>query len=786
MMKNVVVGRSLLQPEVIDNNTRKPPLPLHNYKRNKEPVMIDQKQFRKLSVSVVAIISLAIGGCLTPTEREADAGSIPGKWEYAAGTATDGAPQVEPGAPIAELELLRDFYQTPKMPYLTGPGEQIIPVTIETGTGAEAQKILEDERKFVPGGVFVVKIDGVITITDTPLAPGKKTYLIITENGKIVAAPGCKAKELILIKDTELVSFSSVDGAKGVIDGAGTGVTGIRVENSGKVHLDRLAIRNCGGDGLSVQGRGDDSYADPVSLTRSTVTGCQMNGVTVGRSPQFIALDNVITGNGQAGMEINSPLSILGNNILGGNDVGLYVLSAQSSTITRNQLIANQTGLHLYYSCDHALVYENTIQDNQLGANITGMNATLGWNIFAANQQQVKTGGTGNLLQSNQGLTAADAAPGTAYFNPPTMSHPHNETVIWKGDREEDVAMERVDVTIASGRNPMAATEATERLAAARAANPGKVLVATLEGEFIVRTDDGLKVPDYTCVLLDGTISNEASEKQRPYLVSLKGRGCVSLSGGKIISETSVFDAVTAQQASNTCLVDGVYVNLNSPHRLVGTKSINGVSAKQHRGGAFVLRGSEIRDPGHRGVWMHVGSRMYTLGNRFHGGGMTIDFDAFCSNSAALYNMVSGGIWHSAIFFEEAIKFNTAFANHLDIGKEETVGIAFHNQAVKGITEKNITACNAVRSKSEKDRETGGRPSIGITGRTAEHSTERNYSFNDRVIDNVGHRPIWTNHNTSDNYIAQTVLVGSPAAALSHTGKSEAGFGKNIGFTTPE
>ena len=737
--------------------------------------------------ALLLALLFAGSGCLRQTDNAAKTAKVTDIKPSCAGTGTGSAPKVKPGTPLAQLALLPDFYQTPKMPYITSPGEQVIPVTIGDCSGAAAQKILEDERTFVPEGVFVVKIDGVITISDTPLAPGNKTSLVFTKNGKIVAAPGCTSKELILIKETEFVSFSSEDGVKGVIDGAGTGATGIRVENSGKVHLDQLAIRNCGGDGLRVSRRGADTYAEPVSLTRSTVIDCKMNGVTVSKSPQFIALDNVIAGNGQVGMEIDSPLSLLANNICAGNETGLDIRSPESSTITRNQLIANKTGLHLQGTCDHALVYENTLQDNELGAALAAMNATLGWNIFAANREQVKAGGKKNLLQSNEGLTAADAGPGAAYFNPPTMSHPHQDAVIWKGEKEGDAAMERADVTIAAGRNPMDATEVTERLAEAREAHPGKVLVATLKGDFIVRTDEGLKVPDYTCVLLEGTVSNEASETQRPYLVSLKGRGCVSFSGGKVLSETGVFSAVTAHRASNACLVEGVTVNLHSPDGRTGAKSVNAIDAKQHGGSAFILRGSEIRDPGSRGVWMHVGSRMYTLGNFFHGGGMTIDFDAFCFRSAALYNTVAGNTYHSAIFFEEAVKFNTAFANHLDIGKEACVGIAFHNQNVKGVTEKNTSACNSIRSAGEKDRKTVGKgPSIGMTGRTAENCTERNYSFNDRVIGNLGYRPIWINTHTRDNYLAQTVLLNSPAGVISSTGKTEPGFGKNAGFTAPE
>jgi hypothetical protein len=549
------------------------------------------------------------------------------------------------------------------------------------------------------------------------------------------------------------VSFSSEKGTKGVIDGAGSKVTGIRIENSGKVHLDRLAINNCGGGGLIVKGREVNSYADPVSLTRSKVTNCRKDGVKVSQSPQFIALDNVITGNAEAGLEVDSPLAIIANNICAGNDTGLRILSPRSTTITRNQLIANKTGLDINQKSYFALVYENTIQDNDLGVNISGVATTIAYNIFAANRKRVKSGGKGNILQSNTGLTIKDAKLGVAYFNPPTMANPHKEKRIWKDGKGDGVAMARHDFIIESGKKAMDATQVTELLNKARKANPRRVLVARLKGDFIVNTN-GIKVPDNTCILLDGTVTNAPSEKQRPYLISIKGKGCVSLSGGRITSKTSVYEAVTAQGGNSHALIDGVYINLYANNIRIGSKSINAVSTKQHKG-AFIVRGSKINDSGQRGIWAHVSKRVYVLGNSFYGSGMTIDFDAFCFESAALYNTVTGGTYHSGIFFEEGVKYNTAFANRLYANKASAIQV--WTQITPLNTEKNLIACNDISGGAKE--EFGSGFSVGANGDHPLKRADNNYIFNNRFHRCDGRAAINIKRGAANNYFGQNMIL---------------------------
>jgi len=696
------------------------------------------------------------------------------------GTDVDGIPKVALGASIEALRLLPDFYQTPQMQFILAPGEQVVQVKLGTTTGEEAQRMLDHARATATQGVLVVSIEGIIRISNVPLAPKERTCFVFSKGARIIADEGCSARELVLIKDSEYVSFQSEPGGRrsevGIIDGANRDVTGIRIENSGKVYLDGLAITRCGVDGVNIIGRGSDRYGDGVSLTRSSVTRSGGNGVTVRQSAQFMSLDNLITGNHGAGLDIEAPSSILANNICGVNAIGISVAS-RDNTLSRNQIVANGTGIVLRAESEYTLVYENALQDNQLGAELRGKAATVGWNSFA-NRKQLSAGGKNNLLQSNTGISVTDVtAPGTAYFNPPTFSNPHTEKVIWKGSGDKDLAMERSDITIESGATVMDVKAVTERLLEARSANPGNVIVAKLVGNFIVRSKEGLKIPDHTCVLLAGTITNETSEEQRDQLVSMRGKGFVSFSGGKVFSASKVYDGLSGMGGNNVFLLDGVQIDLSADNGRVGSQSVNAISAKKHAG-AFMVRGCEIRNPGHRGVWAHVSSRVYTLGNRFYAGGMTIDFDAYCNHSVALFNTVSDAMYHSAIFFEEAVKYNTAFAN---ICFSNNTAIAIHNQEVTGVTEYNTIACNRLFDNGRK-----GGADLGIGGASATKRADRNYVFNNQMSRNRGRGAINLKGNAKDNVIVQSVLIDCPTNIANWSTKpSTNGYGSNMGFAGP-
>ncbi len=704
------------------------------------------------------------------------------------GTDVDGVPKVTPGTPPDALRLLPDFYQTPSMPFIIAPGERVIALELGTVSAEDAQKMLDSKHAQDANAVVVASANGVITVTNAPLTLTSRTCLIYRKGARITAAKGCSASELVLIKDAECVSMAPADVSpkseagigRFAMDGGGGSVTGVRVESSGKVHLDGLAVTGCGGDGVSVTGRGATRYADGVSLARSVIKDCGGTGVKVRDSVQFIALDDRITGSKQAALDVDSPSAILANNICAGGGTGILFLS-KDGIVTRNQVVANNVGIALGEQSQTTLVYENAVCDNRTGMDIRGRSATISHNIFA-NARQLSAGGKDNLVLANKGLVPGDLAGlGVAYFNPPTVSNPHAQQVIWKGEGEKDAPMKRHDITVESGAGVMDVKDVEARLFEARKEYPGNVIVAVLKGSFVVRSEAGLRIPDNTCVLLYGGIANEYDANVCQQMVRMDGRGCAAFSGGKLSSKTRVFDAVSGSGAKSAFALDGVRIDLASPDSHSGAQSTNAVSAKKHSG-AFVVRGCEIRDPGARGVWAHVSSRVYAMGNRFYGGGMTIDFDAFCNHSAALYNSISGNNYHSGIFFEEGVKFNSAFANRCC--ENGAVGIAVHNQEVKGVTENNTIACNVL---SDNGGGKSAAASLSFTGRTPDIRSGGNYAFNNRISRSHGRSKIYFAGNTADNYIAQSVLDEGGVNILNRTIKPPSGdFTGSSGFASPK
>ena len=733
--------------------------------------------------TVVALISLLAvhAGCSsmvaqnTPVAPAAPATAPTQPTPWAAG----GAPQVALGTRIEALRLNTAFYAAPAASFIVAPDETVVRVTLGSATAEQAQQQLDAARAQAPAAFLLVTLTGKITVTAAPLSLPARTCVFFQPGALITAAPRAAAAALVRIQDAELVSLAPVANPAGItlggLDGAGFAGVGIQVVNSGKVHLDGLVIRQCGGGGLVVTGRGAERYADPVSLTRSTISECAGGGLTVKDSAQFIALDNRILRNAGDGLNVDSASVLLANNISAGNRTGI-ILSGKCGTLSRNQIIANATGLRLAEGSDSVLVSENAIQDNRVGAEIMGTNATVESNRFA-NAQQVVTGGKGNLLQSNPGLSVdAVTTAGADYFRPPTFADAHRDEVIWKANGQP--AMGRFDLTIASGPAPLTDAELTQRLLAARTANPGKVLVARLVGQFKVTTKDGLVLPDHTCVLLDGTLTNDQAEPC-DQLVNLAGKGCVSLSGGRVISRSKVTSGLSGAQSSNTLLIDGVSVDLGTDSRVSGAldrKAVNGVSSKKHAG-SFIVRGCEIRDPGSRGVWIHVTNRVHVISNRLFGGGMTIDFDAFGNNSTALYNSVTNNTYHSGIFLEEGVKRNLLFANHLFANEKSAIGV--YNHGVTQPTERNLVACNLLEDNQGAD--------LSFGGFSKEKPAHDNYAFNNRLVRNRNAAAaIILKGNSRGNYIAQTVFVGSPKQLVNYATKPAGEtYTNNAGFTAP-
>jgi len=685
--------------------------------------------------------------------------------------------------------LFPDFYSSPVFPFVIDPNEEIVRIELKEMTAAEAQHVLDQSLRESPSAVFIVHVTGAISVLSEPLSLHDKTCMVLGKDSQFVASAGCTAGSLVRVFDREYVSITGgYDPRKGefskpgsMFRGNGIVGIGIHIKNSGRIHLDRISVAGCRDAGIQIGGRGSEQYNQPVSLTRSVVCDCLGDGVRVRQSPACIVLDSRITSVSQSALIIDCPSSLVANTLCSDGGKGI-VMSSSDGIVTRNQVLRNGVGIYLKEQSEYSLVYENSVVGNATGIVFEGKQATVGWNVFQ-NEEEVVAGGLKNILYGNRGIAAEDIrSAGVSYFNPPTTSNPHHEPFIWKSDSGDASLSVRRDVAIDSGSLSLDLKEVNKRLRQERLLDPDAVLVVRMRGLFKNQSGDGLVFPDHTCIILDGKIVNDyVSDKPETFeLIHMKGKGCNSFSGGQIVSKNKVFSAVSGAAASNAFLLDDVDIDLHSEHGGLGSNSVNAVSSKEHFG-SFVVRGCTIRDPGHRGIWMHVSKRVYALGNHCLAGGFSIDFDAYCFHSAAMFNRVARNSYHSGIFFEECVSSNTAFGNFCE--KNPANGICMWTENVRGKTEKNVVACNVIRGGIQMEANRSG---LSLGGRASDRTTENNYFFNNRLENLNGRSAMLIKKYAHDNYISQSILRGNDVNVRNWTVKPETnGFREQAGFHSP-
>ena len=214
--------------------------------------------------------------------------------------------------------LFPDFYSSPVFPFVIDPTEQIVRIELKAMTVAQAQHILDKSLEENPAAVFIVHVTGAISVSSVPLSVHDRTCMVLEKDGQVVASADCTADSLLRIFDREYVSITGsydprqAGGSeqKSMFDGNGSVDVGIHINNSGRIHLDRISVAGCRGAGISIVGRGTERYDQAVSLTRSVVCDCQGDGVRVQQSPACIVLDSRITSVAKTALVIDSPSSV--------------------------------------------------------------------------------------------------------------------------------------------------------------------------------------------------------------------------------------------------------------------------------------------------------------------------------------------------------------------------------------------------------------------------------------------------------------------------------------------
>jgi len=632
------------------------------------------------------------------------------------------------------------FFTPAESPFIIAPNESVKTIELSSSTAEDAQVKLDAGRKNNLDSVLVIRLSGQLLVSKVPLRLRSRTCLVLEQGASIVATADATAKTLMEISDAELVSISSGDLERGLLDGQGRLLAGIAVKNSGKVNLDHLSIRGCGVAAISFEGRDPVLVTDASSVTRCAISDCG-DGIMVAQAAGFMCLDNELRGIRRVAVTMAAPRSVIAGNDFIGNKSGI-VSSSIGGVIARNFFSKNETLLKLEAASLGNLVTENRSRD-QVGAVIVGGSENQffinGWAATLA----VKPVGKNNLLVNNAETQLPAASTAVSIFNPPTFTNPHTNPMILSG-------MGRFDLTIQGATNryaPVDVAVAREALQQARAKHVNDFVVARMQGYFISRNPAGLELPANTCVILNGSIRAEFGGERDPVykkgesvtqVVRLAAAGFCSFSGGTL---DAGHEALHGIAATNECVavIDGV--NITGAAR-------DGIQTKGRKATCpLFINGCTIAENGGRGVWLHVAGKVNVLGNTCVGNQQDgIDVDAYATDCNILFNVCNGNRRHG-IFIEEAVKCNQVFGNQL-MGNNGS-GLHIWNEEVIGNTGPNIIAANRCQKNIR---------GISVGGRAANRTANENYFFNNICTDNRDFNWITGNSHATNNFFSQPVI----------------------------
>lgn len=655
-------------------------------------------------------------------------------------------------------------FRTPASPFLLAPEEAAVTIAVQGSRADEVQQELARARTEQPEAVLIAVVTGPIVVGDQPLRLGSRTCVLFGEGAALAVDPGAKPAALVLVDHAEFVSLAGTAPDRAVLDGGGRATQGIAVRGSGRINIDRIAVRNCLGDGIAIQGRGPERVSDATSVTRCQVRNCNGNGVSVRDAAQFVCVDNELIRNRGAGLSSDSLSTIVSGTRAAWNGTGL-VLRSTRAAVARNDVLNNDVGILLAQDAQANLIAENRVEGNGVGVEVAGSGNYIYANRMD-NRRELAITGTDNVIASHRRVTVEESgAAGNTCFNPPTLSNDHKEPIIVAG-------LGRYDIDIAGSAGRCFRPEASDRpivdlsiaqtaLDKARAEHPNDVIVAHLKGLFICTDPHGLTLPDNTCLVLSGAIQarfdptrlaalSRDELKTNVQLIRLSGKGVLSVSGGTLDGNDQPHHVITAP-GGNTAVIDGVVVK-----RAV----VNNITTKHHRAGPIFIRGCTVVDSGNRGIWAHVSRRIFMVDNVCSGNVSDgIDIDAYCMESAALFNVCTGNYRHG-VFVEEAVKDNIVAFNRLNGNWGN--GVHVWNEAVKGNTGRNVIVGNEC---------VGNNVGVSVGGRSDVKTSNSNFFFNNVCRENRRGGAVYGNKHSAGNYFSQHVLIDNPEPILNWTGQ---------------
>src|SRR5262249_50568179 len=418
---------------------------------------------------------------------------------------------------FAQQGAVRMLYTVPNTTFIEQPaGESVVTINDTSGSISTLQTAINNARSANPDKVIVIhlKRGATYTVSTAGIVLGSHECLV-AEGALIRAANSSVTASLITISS----GATKVSVAGGTLDGLGANINGIDAPAASRVNIDKVVLKNFGRDAIFLNGNGNSSFDNEMTVTRSEVSGSLAAGIRVENSTQATILDNNCHDN-EAGIRLFSAWANIANNTCHHNTIGIDVDGGNDNVIANNTCGNNGTGINA--GGTNGMIVSNSMGNNSAaGLNSSGNGNTFIDNLFTAgNATNFISGGSSNNIIAYK---SAVSVPGQNYFFPPLIDNQHTNPTVVNG-------MGRTDLTITS----TSIDNVQSQYNAARSANPNNVIVLHLNGTFTVSANP-LRLSSNTSVLLNGTIQiNSSTTAKSAISASASGQTRISISGGTI------------------------------------------------------------------------------------------------------------------------------------------------------------------------------------------------------------------------------------------------------------
>jgi parallel beta-helix repeat protein len=623
-------------------------------------------------------------------------------------------------------------------------GDSVVTISDTSGSVSTLQTRINSARSANPNSIIIIHLLSGATYQVNNSSGGlvlSSQECLIGSGALIEAANSAVTNHLVTISS----GSTNVSVAGGTLDAAGANVFGIyAVSSSARINIDKVTVRNCGQDCIQLNGQGDTTYDNEMTVTRCDASGSPGHaGISIWNATQAVCVDNNCHNNSVGIWLGNCGDSTIANNTCENNGTGIDMNSGNENNIANNTCNNNGTGI---LDADS----DTMVASDSLGSNtVAGINSTGSGNFFidnlftGGNATNFTSAGSGNYIVPYQG---ALSAPGQNYFYPPLISNQHTNMIV--------NGMGRFDLTD----NSTTTIDTIQgEYNAAISANPGDVIVLHLNGTYTVGANP-LTLYSNTCVLLGGTIQINSNTTASTAIQSTNhSQVNISISGGTIDGGNLTKHNAISMNGSGMVQVDGMTLqNFGPDNPRVGNSDVIHFNGESNGGKPpYIVTRCLVNGGAARGIWsQNDGIRGLYSDNTVSNVNMDgVDCDSGTSGALVKFNNLSGNVRYG-VFFEQRDKYDVAIGNICNNDGRDLND--YNNNEPGSPVEYNSDICNSCLGGGNGMRS----GSTGVNGGSDSTNTltSHNFFFNNVVQGSTGDGiegdPAGTQNYYSQNYLA--------------------------------